>query len=96
MTMDMQKLEEVATACWTRYREHMDAGRMRQRPGRSEYTIEMIRAGLVPAGQKGWATVFEEIYLKPKSPAAKLILSVERRMKKPAPRQPVFSTKGAR
>jgi hypothetical protein len=80
MKMDLKKLKEVTTMCWERYHSHMTRGEMRQRPGRSEYTIELINAGMLEKGQKGWGDFFFNVYCNPKSPEAKTIMRVERKM----------------
>jgi len=80
MKMDLKKLKEVTTMCWERYHLHMNKGEMRQRPGRSEYTIELINAGMLEKGQKGWGDFFFNVYCNPKSPEAKTIMRVERKM----------------
>jgi len=82
MKMNIKQLEAVITMCWERYNAHMSNGEMRQRPGRSEYTIELINAGMLEKGQKGWGDFFFGVFGNPKSPEAKAILRVERRMRK--------------
>ena len=74
----MKTLEEVIEMVWIRYIGHMTTGRMRQRPGRSEYQIELVNAGLMPKTEQAARDFY--FAFRTKSDLGRRILKVEKKM----------------
>jgi hypothetical protein len=76
-TMKTNLAAEVIEMVWRRYEANMAAGKMRQRPGRSEYQGELQKAGLLEKSAKA----AREFYFNytPRSEIGQMILKIERR-----------------
>lgn len=79
--MDKKRIQDVIEMVWTRYHANLAAHKMRQRPGRAEYQIELQKAGLWPTDPQA-ANRFYFATMNPKSsPLSRVILAAEKRGK---------------
>ncbi len=73
-------LERVIEHVWERYTSNMQRGFMQQRPGRTEYQIELQNAGLLEKGRDAARQFFFDFF-NPQNEIRKAILKVEKRWK---------------